>query len=165
MILLVKETVIMRFLIFIASIVALTVNSSIALAELPLAPMEKNVEQIDATALEQHPSTGYRPNRRLFTNKSYWTYVAADVFAGAFDSEMSHEGYAHHRCVEGGEGLPTFASRARLYTHNLPEEGALIALGLVATKIRMPRWLLFATEAYPLQAHIRAGLKWREDCW
>jgi hypothetical protein len=118
----------------------------------------------DAAELER-TEIPHRSNWETLKNKSLWTYAAADILAGAFDAEMSHAGYAHHRCVEGGDGLPRQASRAQLYRHDLPENVAVLAFGYLGTRLKMPRWLLFTTEAYPVQNHIRAGLQWRQDCW
>jgi hypothetical protein len=104
-------------------------------------------------------------NREVFRSKSYWGFVAADLAAGAFDSEMSHEGYAHHRCVEGGDGLPPYASRWQHYQHNLPEEALVVGVGYFWTKIKGPKWVMPGLIAYPVEAHIRAGLAWEQNCW
>lgn len=120
-------------------------------------------------------STPWNPkpisNRDVITNKTYWSYIATDVLAGAFDAEMTHEGTAHqdhktHRtCVEGNHNLPLYPSRWQSYRINIPEQAGVVAFGFLATKLKMPKWILFATIAYPVQAHIRDGLGWYEDCW
>jgi hypothetical protein len=104
-------------------------------------------------------------NREVLANKSYLLFVTADVLVDTFDAEMSHEGFAHHRCVEGAQGLPPIASRWSLYGNNIPEEAAVIVVGFVETKIKMPRWLIFTGDVYPVESHLRAGLKWYQDCW
>lgn len=106
--------------------------------------------------------THHISNREVLASKSYWAFVGTDLFASSFDAEMSkHQG----RCVEGGEGLSPHPTRWQLYQHNLPENAAVILVGFVATKIKMPRWLMFTGDIYPVQSHLRAGLKWYQDCW
>ena len=103
----------------------------------------------------------HRSNREVLSTKSFWAFVGTDLLASSFDAEMSrHQG----RCVEGAEGLPLHPTRWQLYRHNLPENAAVILVGFLETKARMPRWLMFTGDVYPIQAHLRAGLKWRQ-CW
>jgi hypothetical protein len=61
--------------------------------------------------------------------------------------------------IEGGEGLSPHPTRWQLYEHNLPENAVVIIMGFVETKIKMPAWLMFTNVAYPLQYHLRGGLK------
>jgi hypothetical protein len=107
-------------------------------------------------------ATHHRTAHQVFTNKSYWAFVGTDVLASSFDAEMSHH---QGRCVEGGEGLPIHPTRWQLYEHNLPENVAVIVAGFIETKAKMPRWLMFTGDIYPAQAHLRAGLRWYQDCW
>ena len=157
---------IMRILlaILLASMVVAAQESRV----LPDAP---SVAQTPASAARCGPWSCWnvaehsRPWSEVVKNKTMWTAIGIDLAAGAFDVEMSHEGYAHHRCVEGGEGLPPHASRAQLYKHNVGEQVFVIAYDLMATKIKMPRWLLYGMDVYPIEAHMRAGLRWYENCW
>jgi hypothetical protein len=106
--------------------------------------------------------THHISNREVLGSKSYWAFVGADALASSFDAEMSkHQG----RCVEGADGLPPHPTRWQLYEHNLPENAAVIAVGFLETKIKMPRWLMFTGDVYPVQAHLRAGLQWYQNCW
>jgi hypothetical protein len=109
-----------------------------------------------------HYAAHHLSSRQVFTNKSYWAFIGTDVLASSFDAEMSHH---QGRCVEGGEGLPRHPTRWQLYQHNLPENVAVIVAGFVETKVKMPHWLMFTGDVYPAQAHLRAGLRWYQDCW
>jgi len=110
----------------------------------------------------EYYATHHRSNREVLSNKSFWAFVGTDVLASSFDAEMSrHQG----RCVEGGEGLPLHPTRWQLYKHNLPENAAAIAVGFFETKAKMPRWLMFTGDILPVEAHLRAGLKWYQQCW
>jgi hypothetical protein len=128
------------------SLAFLLIFSGILLAEVPDAP-----------------ST--RSNWKTITNKTYLATAFGDLAATSFDIEMSKEGYAHHRCVEGGAGLPKYPTRGQLYRHELPENLFAFGFGFLLTKFKAPRWLMPIPVAYPIQAHIRAGLGWYEHCW
>jgi hypothetical protein len=106
--------------------------------------------------------THHISNREVFNSKKFWGFAATDVLASSFDAEMSHH---QGRCLEGGEGLSPHPTRWQLYEHNLPENAAAIVVGFVETKLKMPTWLMFTNVGYPLQSHLRAGLKWEQNCW
>jgi hypothetical protein len=111
------------------------------------------------------------PNHDVFHNWAYRTYVLADLSAIIFDQEMSKEGEAHqdhklHRyCVEGNTEAGPLPSRWDLYRTAIPEFTAVTLFGYIATKVKMPSWVLFSTEAYSIQVHVRGGLGWYESCW
>ena len=119
----------------------------------------------DAPSMTQAVSSSWYSHHKSFVWSSF-----ADVAAGTFDAEMSHEGYAHHRCYEGGQGLPKYATRGQLYVHNLPEQLAFIGFGLLLTESRANqwkglKWMFPASAAYPATIHIKAGLQWYTECW
>lgn len=102
--------------------------------------------------------------------------LAAQVFlAGSmiFDIEATHQGIAHHRCVEGSLVLPRHPSRGELYLDQLEVFAPTVvmeALGAMALRrAHLPRWAwksmlyLGPTEGSP--GHIRAGTKWLTQCW
>jgi hypothetical protein len=106
-----------------------------------------------------------------FRNHSYQWYVIADGASIVWDAENTHAGlartYPHTAipyCTEGSQFLPAHPSRGQLYAIDIPEFAAVSIFGFVATKTKMPRWLMFGTDAYPVQVHFRAGLRWLEDC-
>lgn len=137
-------------------LISILILSGLACAELPDAP---------------HPSARCGPfacwnspavsNRDIFKSKSYWAFIGTDFLAASFDAEMSHH---QGHCVEGSAGLPLHPTRAELYRHNLPEEGAVILFGYIWIRAKGPKWVLPLVLGYPVQAHVRAGLNWR-NCW
>jgi|SRR5208337_600210 len=104
-------------------------------------------------------------NRQTLKSPAFIWPAIGDLASGFFDAEMSKEGQAHHRCVEGGQGLPRYPTRGQLYRHNLEEQIGFGALAFVWTKVKGPRWFLPALAAYPMEVHIRAGLSWYQRCW
>lgn len=141
------------------------------LSSLPDAPSAAILNRdYHAPSGEKHPAVLWdgeisRSNREVFKNKPYLFTVLTDVASGVFDAEMSHEGYAHHRCIEGGEGLGRYATRGALYRNNLPEQLFVIGYGFIATKAKMPSWLMPVPVIYAVQSHLRAGLQWWQNCW
>jgi hypothetical protein len=123
----------------------------------PVAPLKYSIWHQDWDYETHHIS-----NREVLTSKKYWSFVGTDLLASSFDAEMSkHQG----RCVEGAHGLPPNPTRSQLYRHNLPENIVVIAWGFLETKLKMPAWLMFTGDVYPVQSHLRAGIRWYQDCW
>lgn len=100
-------------------------------------------------------------NWQTLRSKTLWAYYGVAILPGVLDAEVSHAGLAHHHCSEA-HGLN---SRGQLYENNAMEWGAEIIFGFVATKIKMPKWMLFPTAAAPVAIHGRATAGWLENCW
>lgn len=90
-------------------------------------------------------------------------WIAAD----AYDAEMTHEGLAHHYCVEGNEALGLHPSRGQLYLYEARNEVPLMAMGFFIHKLkRKGTTLIFigmATGAASI--HITGGTEWAAGCW
>lgn len=90
------------------------------------------------------------------------------VFAASaiFDTEVTHAGIAHHRCVEGNPYFNThYPSRGHLYKHNAEEFAVVGGLGFLMTKARIYRWIPVGMGAYGAQMHFRAAASWLGNCW
>jgi len=137
-------------------------NPSLVLPDAPSA--SRNPKEVEASKPRRWSDVKFRSNRETLGNRSMWAFDGILVLSETFKAEMStHQGV----CVEGGGGvvsLPPHPTRWQLYKANLPEEGFGIAWAFIATKVKMPRWLMFAVEVYPVQYDIRDGLAWR-NCW
>ena len=102
--------------------------------------------------------------------------LAANIFlAGTtiFDIEMTHEGIAHHKCVEGNLALTRHPSRGELYFDNLQQFVPVVVIsGLTALSGRaahLPVWFWKTMEymgpVYGSTIHLRGGIHWYTRCW
>jgi hypothetical protein len=113
------------------------------------------------------------PTSQVFRSKALYTYLFVGASAMAFDNIMTKNGIAHqdHRaggrnCVEGNKAFsgPDPSGREMLRI-DAPEFAAEAIFATVATKIRMPKWMMFLTLAYPVTVHLEGGFGWYDNCW
>jgi hypothetical protein len=105
-----------------------------------------------------------RTNREAFRDKTW--LAAQTVWLGAivYDSELTHEGLAHHRCVEGNSDLGPHPSRRAIYLSDLPEYAVGTAFNwLVLRYVGKP--LIFEFPSYGTVQHVRGGSAWLSNCW
>jgi len=125
-------------------------------------PLEWNLGQPT-----ERPTTA--PPRHPVWDKKMW--VAHIVYAGStiFDVEVTHQGLASHRCVEGNIELGTNPTRRALYLDNFLTEFVpetffdwITAAGARAS--HLPRWYwkpvgyIGATAGTII--HVRGGIQW-----
>lgn len=104
-----------------------------------------------------------RTNREVWTSKSFVLSEAGYLGVIAFDVEATHQGLAHHRCVEG-TGENAHPSRRGLYVASIPEFAVSIMLGWIESRaVWQP--LVFQMPAYGFIVHGRGGARWLENCW
>lgn len=104
------------------------------------------------------------PAKEALKSKTLWAYFSTALMADVYDSEMTHEGLAHHRCVEANVD-PPYPSRADLYRNDIPDAAAIFAAGFILVRVHAPKWLLWSVQAAPDIAHIKGGTGWRTKCW
>jgi hypothetical protein len=104
-----------------------------------------------------------RTNREVWTSKSFVLSEAGYLGAVVFDVEATHQGLAHHRCVERNGDDP-HPSRGELYRNALPEYGFSLVFGwLMSHYVWQP--LVFELPAIGTVTHVRGGARWLENCW
>lgn len=101
--------------------------------------------------------------------------VADMVLASSMllDTEVTHEGIAHHRCEEGNLSLPGHPSRGELYTYNLLEFAPITLFDWwVAKAVRnghLPRWywksISYMGPVGGSVSHFQGGVRWLTNCW
>jgi hypothetical protein len=106
-----------------------------------------------------------RPNAEVLKNGAFLFAAVGDAAVATFDVEMTHQGLAHHRCVEANPGLPLHPSRGQLYRSDAMEEATVAGFGFLSTKLGLPRWITLAMLPYPAEVHIRGGMSWVGRCW
>lgn len=98
----------------------------------------------------------------VFTLSAGWDYATTAYFSR----------YGHYLgdpknspCMERNQDLgqrPGAGDFAKNFaTTHLP----VIALGLVATKLKVPHWIYDGAVVYGTQVHIRGAIGWYRDCW
>lgn len=122
--------------------------------------------------LEETPLLSPRRLDPIWDRKMWAAHI---VLAGSmiFDVEMTHQGLAHHQCVEGNNSLEAKPSRGELYVDNLKQFGPILLmdwLGAAAARSgHLPRWVWkpmgYAGPVYGSIDHIRGGLAWFTQCW
>ena len=129
---------------------------------LPDAPQPQPVKKCGPWSC-WNPTT--RPTKEVFKDKTFLAVVSTDAAVIVFDNEMTHEGLAHHKCVEGNPNLPMHPSRGQLYASDLPEFAVVSGGAFLFTKLSLPKWLTLSLLPYPVEEHLRGGIGWAENCW
>lgn len=105
-----------------------------------------------------------RTNREVFHDKTWAVTQAVWLGAITYDVEITHQGIAHHKCVEGNLDLKERPTRASLYLDNLAEYAAGTGFNYIALRfIAKPVSFLFPT--WSSIEHIRGGSQWLMNCW
>ena len=102
-------------------------------------------------------------------------WAAHIILAGSmiFDTETTHQGLAHHQCVEGNTDLLRHPSRSELYTDDLlqfaPEVVMDSLTALAGRAAHLPRWawkpIGYIGPVYGSIVHFRGGISWYANCW
>jgi hypothetical protein len=133
---------------------------------LPDAPGARNEEALAGAAYAAKSSKAPAPaveSVRVFSK----TFIAVhSVFWGSivYDAELTHQGLAHHKCVESNPALGTHPSRGKIYGENLLTFSAISGLDWVAAKMKI-RYLPYVGPAVGTAIHITGGSKWLTECW
>jgi hypothetical protein len=126
----------------------------------PIRPMLHGGYEIDRAKLVHEP--------RALTKKfvfAHSLYLASTVF----DIETTHQGIAHHKCVEGGEGIADpHPARGEMYAKDMTVFAVLTGLDFVFAKLQPPkafRWMPYMGSTVGTIQHLRGGTQWYARCW
>ena len=146
--------------------------------ELPEAPSSTSLANKDAFVWSLTPDDPTKqsdtaPRPAPIWDKPMWAATIFQAGATIFDIEMTHEGVAHHKCVEGNLSLARHPSRSELYLDNLEEFAPAVVLnGLGVLGLRaahLPRWYWrtagYFSPVYGSTIHLRGGIHWYTRCW
>ncbi|HTV56372.1 MAG TPA: hypothetical protein VMI06_15825 [Terriglobia bacterium] len=103
-------------------------------------------------------------DQKVFNKKFIAAHVAL-LGSIVYDSELTHQGLAHHECVEANSYLGLHPSRGELYRQNLLAFGAVGGLDWVAAKFIKIPYLPYVTPGVESVIHLRGGSKWLTQCW
>lgn len=109
----------------------------------------------------------------IFTKTWMIAYFGVYPSTILFDAEMTHEGLAHHKCVEGNIELGRRPSRGELYRDNfLKEYVPLTAINLLLQAAwrgdgqpKKWEWVPLIGAGYGSTVHLRGGIQWYQRCW
>jgi hypothetical protein len=107
------------------------------------------------------------PEPRTFTKKfifAHAAYLSADVF----DIEMTHQGLAHHNCVEGGFDGGRKPSRTELYAVDMIVFAVTTGLDSLFQKDHPPKWaswIPYMGAVSGTVTHLKGGIEWYNRCW
>src|SRR3984885_1228133 len=105
-----------------------------------------------------------RSNRQAFHDKTWISAQAFWLAAIIYDSELTHQGVAHHNCVEGNLALDEHPSRGSLYLSDVPEYAVGTALNWLVLRYSF-KPLIFLFPVWSSAEHIKGGTSWLLNCW
>jgi hypothetical protein len=105
-----------------------------------------------------------RTNREFFHDRTWEVTQSVWLAAIVFDAEATHQGLAHHNCVEGNIVGDPHPSRKELYLNSLPEYAAGTAFNYVAMRL-VGKPLIFEFPGGGIVSHVRGGSAWIRNCW
>ncbi len=98
-------------------------------------------------------------------NKKFIAVHTAFLASIVYDAELTHQGLAHHKCVESNTELGTHPGRGEIYRQNMAVFGVIGGLDWVASRfIRVPL-LPYVSPSVASAEHITGGSKWLTECW
>ncbi len=111
-----------------------------------------------------HRSEISERTRPTVWNKKFIGAHAAYLGAIVYDIEVTHQGLAHHKCVEE-TGTDRIPSRGELYGKDLPVFAASMGLDWLLARYKIP-YMPYVLPAAGTVVHVRGGTKWfTEGCY
>jgi hypothetical protein len=98
-------------------------------------------------------------------NKKFVAVHSAFLASIVYDAELTHQGLAHHKCVESNTELGTHPGRGRIYGQNMAVFGVIGGLDWVASRFIKVPLLPYISPSVASVEHITGGSKWLTECW
>jgi len=98
-------------------------------------------------------------------NKKFIAVHAALLGSMVYDAELTHEGLAHHKCVESNPHLGIHPSRGEIYGQNLLAFSAITGLDWITGKLIKVHYLPYVAPVAESVVHLRGGSEWLTECW
>jgi hypothetical protein len=122
-----------------------------------------------STGVSYRPIRSRPPEPALKTVKVFnKKFIAAHTaFLGSiiYDAELTHQGLAHHKCVEANPYLGVRPSRGEVYKQNLLTFGAISGLDWATARFIKIPYIPYVTPIVETTVHIQGGSKWLTECW
>jgi hypothetical protein len=134
---------------------------------LPDAPEPRATEAFPAAVYE--PKGSKQPVAAVKAepvfNKKFIAVHTGLLASIVYDAELTHQGLAHHKCVESNTELGTHPGRGTIYGQNMLAFGAISGLDWVAARFIKIPFLPYITPTVAAAEHITGGSKWLTECW
>jgi len=113
-----------------------------------------------------HDKSGEVKEPRALT-KTFLLVHGAYLAANVFDIEMTHQGVAHHKCVEGGFDGDPHPSRKEMYVIDMTIFTVVTGLDYLFAKGHPPKWLpvQYVMPSIGIGKHLKGGIAWYSRCW
>lgn len=144
-----------------AVLLLLTFVSS-AFGQLPDAPAPQPKHEHEFNRYSGHEILSWKETA---SGKAFWLPYGALWAASIADAEITHEGIAHHRCVEGNGNLPRYPSRGAIYKELAIEDVPITALGYFMRKLGFRWWTYDVPAGLGAGIHIHGASQWLGECW
>jgi len=122
-----------------------------------------------STGLTYAPTRSRAPEPALKTvkvfNKKFIAAHTAFLASIVYDAELTHQGLAHHKCVEANPYLGLHPSRGEVYRQNLLAFGAISGLDWATARFIKIPYIPYVTPIVETTVHIQGGSKWLTECW
>lgn len=136
-----------------------------SLSSLPNAPQPQGPEAAGFWTFRGLDGPVLRTNREAIHDK---TLLGAEAFwlgSIVYDAELTHQGLAHHKCVEASTLVDDrHPSRGELYVWDVPEFAVGTALNYLMLRF-VGKPLIFETVGIASVEHLRGGSRWLTNCW
>lgn len=90
----------------------------------------------------------------------FWSAQGLAVASSVADIEITHQGLAHHNCVEGNDELPQHPSRGHLYAYTFAFTGPVVGFDLLMRKLGIPI-APYAPALVAAGKHAYAAYQWK----
>lgn len=130
-----------------------------------VAQTQKEANLPDAPQVQVDNGLHPLPWRKAFKQKRFYIPMTIALTSVVYDTELTHEGIAHHRCIEGNPDLHIYPSRGELYRYSFAWMGGETVAMYLLNKAGMP-WFTYDTGfAVGSYKHFDGGTRWLTECW
>lgn len=115
---------------------------------------------VHSQELPDSPGVAGHPSRKLF-----WAVHAGLVLATAYDAEVTHQGLASRKCVEGNPDLGYHPERGKLYAEGIGLDAVVTAFDYLLYR-KLAHGTQFTGAAIGIAKHLDGGTRWfTEGCF
>ncbi|HEX4489349.1 MAG TPA: hypothetical protein VH088_23950 [Terriglobales bacterium] len=143
------------------AVICLMLGACCFAENLPDAPSSAYIEQGASMPV---PTVHWSIANPVWTKKFIFAHSLM-LASGVYDAEITHQGLAHHRCVEKNFGDP-YPSRGKIYRDAMLPIAAATAADWFMAKIGIPVVPYTVMPGEISVMHFRSGSRWfTHDCW
>lgn len=104
------------------------------------------------------------PDAPSHARRNFWVAHAGLLAATVYDEEITHQGIAHHRCVEANVN-PPYPSRGDLYKNGLAFDAIVTGFDYLLYR-SVGHYSQYSGAAVGIIKHVHGGTRWiTAGCW